>query len=119
MNIHKILQDLRAFFTGAEMEGLLDKLPGMIVAVILILAAFNLLYFVLSKLLKNTISEGRRQILKKAIRYTGFVLAVFYVLKHSGINITPILGAAGIAGIVIGFAAQTAVSSIISGFFLL
>jgi small-conductance mechanosensitive channel len=36
-----------------------------------------------------------------------------------GIDTTALLGAAGIAGIVLGFAAQTTVSSLISGFFLI
>jgi len=119
MDFEKILAEIKSFLIGIEPAVLMQKAPRMIVTVILILAAFNLLYLFLSKLLKNTISEGRRQILKKALRYTSFVLVIFYVLKHSGFNITPILGAAGIAGVVIGFAAQTAVSSIISGFFLL
>jgi len=119
INLEAILEDFKTFLAGIEPPVLMQKAPSMIITVIIIFVAFNLLYLVLSKLLKNTISEGRRQILKKALRYTGFVLAIFYILNHSGINIAPILGAAGIAGVVIGFAAQTAVSSIISGFFLI
>jgi len=87
--------------------------------VIFILVVFNLIQFILGKSLKNRIGEWRRQVIKKSIRFAGFALAILYVFETLGIDITPILGAAGIAGIVIGFAAQTSVSSIISGFFLL
>ncbi|MDZ7816437.1 MAG: mechanosensitive ion channel [Planctomycetota bacterium] len=40
-------------------------------------------------------------------------------LDELGYKLTALLGAAGIAGIAIGFAAQTSLSNIISGFFLL
>jgi small-conductance mechanosensitive channel len=41
------------------------------------------------------------------------------VLKELGFSLAPLLGAAGILGIAIGFASQTSVSNVISGFFLL
>ncbi|MFC1605082.1 mechanosensitive ion channel family protein, partial [Planctomycetota bacterium] len=41
------------------------------------------------------------------------------VLHQSGYKLTALLGAAGIAGIAIGFASQTSVSNIISGLFLI
>jgi len=41
------------------------------------------------------------------------------VLGELGFSLTPLLGAAGILGIAVGFASQTSVSNIISGFFLL
>lgn len=41
------------------------------------------------------------------------------VLKELGFSLAPLLGAAGILGIALGFASQTSVSNIISGFFLL
>jgi len=41
------------------------------------------------------------------------------VLRELGFSLAPLLGAAGILGIALGFASQTSVSNIISGFFLL
>ena len=41
------------------------------------------------------------------------------VLKELGFSLAPLLGAAGILGIALGFASQTSVSNVISGFFLL
>jgi small-conductance mechanosensitive channel len=46
------------------------------------------------------------------------ILAVS-VLRELGFSLAPLLGAAGILGIAIGFASQTSVSNVISGFFLL
>lgn len=47
----------------------------------------------------------------------GVVLAT--VLSQFGVNLGAALGAAGIVGIAVGFAAQTSLSNVISGFFLL
>jgi len=41
------------------------------------------------------------------------------VLRELGFSLSPLLGAAGILGVALGFASQTSVSNIISGFFLL
>jgi len=41
------------------------------------------------------------------------------ILRELNLDITPILTGAGIAGVAIGFGAQTLVKDIISGFFLL
>lgn len=41
------------------------------------------------------------------------------VLRELGFSLAPLLGAAGIVGVALGFASQTSVSNIISGFFLL
>ena len=45
--------------------------------------------------------------------------AVLIVLDEFGVNITPVLTGAGIAGLAVGFGAQTLVRDIISGFFMI
>jgi small-conductance mechanosensitive channel len=119
MNINTAITELKLLIARVNPAELVQKFFVMFLTVILILAIFNLIQFIFGKSLKNRIGEGRRQVFKKAIRYTGFALIVLYIFRTLGVDITPILGAAGIAGIAIGFAAQTSVSSIISGFFLL
>jgi small-conductance mechanosensitive channel len=47
------------------------------------------------------------------------IVAVLLILDQLGINITPVLTGAGIAGLAVGFGAQTLVRDIISGFFLI
>ncbi len=46
-------------------------------------------------------------------------IAVLMILRELNLDITPILTGAGIAGVAIGFGAQTLVKDVISGFFLL
>lgn len=47
------------------------------------------------------------------------VIASMMILKELGIEIAPILAAAGVIGIAVGFGAQNLVSDVISGFFIL
>lgn len=46
-------------------------------------------------------------------------MAALMVLRELGVNITPILTGAGIAGLAVGFGAQNLVRDVISGFFLI
>lgn len=55
----------------------------------------------------------------KVVFYTGLTLIVITIMAELGLSLAPLLGAAGIAGIAIGFASQTSVSNIISGMFLI
>jgi small-conductance mechanosensitive channel len=56
---------------------------------------------------------------RKVIIYVGFVLVFVMALSDLGFKLTPLLSAAGIVGIAIGFAAQTTLSNFISGIFLI
>lgn len=53
------------------------------------------------------------------VLYGGVVLIVVAALDQLGFSLTPLLGAAGIVGIALGFASQTSVSNVISGIFIL
>jgi small-conductance mechanosensitive channel len=55
----------------------------------------------------------------KVVFYPLLLVILVSVLKELGFSLAPLLGAAGILGIALGFASQTSVSNIISGFFLL
>lgn len=58
-------------------------------------------------------------ILGKLGFYPVVAVVLAMTLRVLGVSLTPFLGAAGIFGIAIGFASQTSVSNIISGFFLI
>lgn len=58
-------------------------------------------------------------ITRNVVFYVLILATIISVLAEFDINLTGVLAAAGIMGIVIGFAAQTSVSNIISGFFLI
>lgn len=53
------------------------------------------------------------------IFYAGLLFIMVTLLYELGFNVAALLGAAGVFGIAIGFASQTSISNIISGFFLL
>jgi small-conductance mechanosensitive channel len=55
----------------------------------------------------------------KLVFYTGLVFLIVTVMGQLGISMAPLLGAAGIVGVALGFASQTSVSNIISGLFLI
>ena len=54
-----------------------------------------------------------------AVFYSGILFIIVTILYELGFNIAALLGAAGLFGVAIGFASQTSISNIISGFFLL
>lgn len=55
----------------------------------------------------------------KTVFYPALLLLMISVLRELGFSLAPLLGAAGILGIALGFASQTSVSNVISGLFLL
>jgi small-conductance mechanosensitive channel len=58
-------------------------------------------------------------LIRKAILYGGTVFITISVLYEMGFGLGPLLGAAGVVGIALGFASQTSVSNLISGIFLI
>lgn len=59
------------------------------------------------------------RVLRHAASLTLIVVAVLVGLNTLGVSIAPILGAAGVAGVAIGFGAQSLVKDFFSGMFLL
>lgn len=68
------------------------------------------------------LGPGRASLLARLASYVFFVLAVAWTLHAIGLPLSGMLGwvagAAGIAGVALGFASQTSASNIISGLFL-
>ena len=66
---------------------------------------------------------GRIQTLGRVFRYTSgaaiWVIAVSLILNELGVSVAPILATAGVAGIAIGFGAQSLIKDLFAGFFLL
>jgi len=104
---------------GTGPLGLLVKIASALVVTIAVIVIFNVIQFVTGRILKNRLSPQRTFIVRKTIKYTGFVTAVFFLFKYMGIDRSTLLGTAGVIGIAVGFAAQTSMSNFISGFFLL
>ena len=58
-------------------------------------------------------------LIKNAVKVVVIGAAILMILQELGVNITPLLTAAGIGGLAIGFGAQNLVRDVISGFFLI
>jgi small-conductance mechanosensitive channel len=67
----------------------------------------------------KTFTARQGMLAGKFIFYGGTILITTMVLQQLGFRLTALLGAAGIAGIAVGFASQTSVSNIIGGLFLI
>ncbi len=102
--------------------------------ILIILIAASILSRVLKSvigLLRERVSRDRTdteeikrlETLERAFRYMVSVIitlvAGMLVLSELGINIAPILGAAGVAGIAVGFGAQSLIKDYFNGFFML
>lgn len=71
------------------------------------------------RLVGTRTSPQQGMIAGKVVLYSGVLIILVTVLQEMGFSLAPLLGAAGILGIALGFAAQTSVSNVISGFFLM
>jgi len=122
MNYEKILEIALQWLQGAGLKILL--------IIILVFIALRI-----SRLLVNRIfasiarenfkgeSKKRADTLGSLVRYILNIsilsIGIVMILSQLGIQIGPILAAAGIAGVAIGFGAQQLVQDVISGFFIL
>ena len=117
-SIEALLSSISGIKIELTSEKLLDVLQ-FIGTLALIYIFFKILKVLSNKFLFKKMSMQAQHIIKKAIDYSAFVTIVLTVFHRLGINVSGLLGAAGIAGIAIGFAAQTSVSNIISGLFVI
>jgi small-conductance mechanosensitive channel len=115
----EFMQAIMRHIDAADAFDLFVRVIGALIMVFAIIVFFNLIQFVIARLLKNKLNAQRTFIVRKGIKYTGFVMAVLFLFRTMGLDTSALLGAAGVIGIAVGFAAQTTASSFISGFFLL
>ncbi|MDE7228042.1 MAG: mechanosensitive ion channel family protein [Treponemataceae bacterium] len=108
------IDDLRRFITW---ENLIHVGVSLITMLI-----FYIVYRIIKGVVRKRLAVNMKPVLvqgiSKIISYVFYVLMVMYVLGLFGINLSAVWGAAGIAGVAIGFAAQTSVSNLISGLFV-
>ncbi len=74
---------------------------------------------ILKKWLEKRLSAQALMLILRTFTYSCSMILIVMLLKEMGFNLSALLGAAGVAGIAIGFAAQTSLSNLISGIFLL
>ena len=90
-----------------------------VASIVILFIVYKIVLKIVKKLTKAKLKPQAAMITVKSIKYVFYVLVIIYVLDSFGINLSAILGAAGIFGVAVGFAAQTSFSNIISGFFVL
>ncbi|MCR4580728.1 MAG: mechanosensitive ion channel family protein [Treponema sp.] len=97
----------------------LFKLIGGLLLIFIMWIVYRLIIRAIKKSKSKKMDTHKKQMLSHFIKYIFYVLVVLEVLSLLGIKLSALLGAAGIAGVAIGFAAQTSVSNLISGLFVL
>ncbi len=108
-------EGLRDFFSVQWAETGL-RIVLILAAGILLMRAFG---FLAGRVAKRRLSPQSAMLLRKVVRYAlGFVI-LLAVLQQLGLQLGALLGAAGVVGIAVGFAAQTSMSNLISGLFLI
>jgi small-conductance mechanosensitive channel len=109
---------------GLIIDELLQKInPIMIVSIALTIVLSVLSYYVLSKIISTALKEKFHQeiinTLRSLFRIVIGGLAVISILGSLGINVTGLIAGASIFALAVGFAAQTIISNLISGLFLI
>jgi small-conductance mechanosensitive channel len=111
----EILSGIDKLITPANMVVVL-KMTAIIIIGVLIL---RIILFFVKRTMKKRFSQQSIMIVRKLVSYTMVFIILILILKQLNVKLAAILGAAGIAGIAIGFASQTSLSNIISGVFLI
>ena len=97
----------------------LFKLLGGILVLLVMWIIYRIILRTIKKSSSAKMNSHKQQMLSHFVKYIFYILVVLEVLSLLGIKLSALLGAAGIAGVAIGFAAQTSVSNLISGLFVL
>jgi small-conductance mechanosensitive channel len=83
------------------------------------LPLLRLIGYLIRKGLRKKVSEQSIMLLSKGVIYLGSAILILMAMQWAGFQLGTLLGAAGIAGVAIGFASQTSLSNLISGLFLI
>jgi small-conductance mechanosensitive channel len=106
----------------------------ILLILVLVLVADIVLRFVVPRVIRGAVCrqmEGKPEeeieqrihtlvgVLRGSGRFVLIIWALFTILPELGINVTPVLASVGIAGIALGFGAQSLVKDFLSGLFIL
>ena len=95
------------------------KILGVLIVILILWIIYKIIIRLLKKIPSEKLSASKFDIIKRVFKYLFFVSVVMYTLSLFGVKLSAIWGAAGITGVAIGFAAQTTLSNLISGLFVL
>jgi len=94
------------------------KFATGVIAILIFWGVYRVIRMIIRKGVAKKLEPQATKTVTRIVSYCFYVLIVLYVLGLFGINLGAIWGAMGIAGVAIGFAAQTTVSNLISGVFI-
>jgi small-conductance mechanosensitive channel len=114
-----IITRINRFFAEVITAEKLFSFFWFFIVIGIILIAFRLLRKIVMQVAEQKCNVQVQHVISKGINYTGIAIVIMTVFNRLGINFSALLGAAGIAGIAVGFAAQTSVSNVISGVFVM
>jgi len=119
-------------FTSGMLQNLKDNwinIAIILAVLILIIIIVKIISRRIRKLVEKKISDDRIIIKKRTFTFTSVVSNLIIIIAvvaaalitadEIGINVTPLLAGAGVAGVVIGFGAQSLIKDLINGVFIL
>jgi len=106
---------------NAVVYGSVTVLDLLIVVAIMVIAVFVSKWVAISlrRSLKDKVGREHLEIIRKIVSYSIIVIAIIWALTILGVNLSGLMVAGGIAGLVIGFASQSIVGNLVSGLFLM
>lgn len=108
-----------------------DKLPKILVTVVIAFVLIRILNLISERLARvnqenlttSSVRVQQLHTISSIFRSFGLTAIVFFtivtILYDLGIHVEPLLASAGIAGLAVGFGAQTLVHDVLNGFFIL
>ncbi|MDO4507518.1 MAG: mechanosensitive ion channel family protein [Spirochaetales bacterium] len=109
------LDDLMSYITW----GNLTRVVVACISVLIFYVIYRIIKHIVKKQAAPRVEKHTYMLINKFVSYVFYVIILMYILSLFGINLKAIWGAAGVAGLALGFAAQTSVSNLISGIFVL
>jgi small-conductance mechanosensitive channel len=106
--------DFSAIFTREMLTDLIRVAAYLVVGFL----ALRVIIFLVRRILRRRATQQVTMLVTKGINYAGVAALLVIAFIELGVNLTPVLGAAGIVGLAVGIASQTSLSNIISGLFL-
>ncbi len=124
MALAALLQQADQSEGAASLEQLLDALTSAPALRTLVIVVLGLpIVYLASKWLRTWITglmtPQAGLVAGRLAFYLGMAVLLITSLNELGFSLAPLLGAAGVLGIALGFASQTSVSNLISGIFLI
>lgn len=113
--VSEFWRQIESWVTAERVQGIV--VAGLVLIVGLILA--RMLRRAVERLLTDRSTAQNAMIIARGLQYLTSGLVVVVALHQAGLDLSILLGAAGVLTVALGFATQTSASNLISGLFLM